>query len=1169
MLSLPLFLGLHLGAALPAPSTGFPSSAPRVSSSADVAARLLPSGGQCAVLAMANPSAGDLSQDGIVSLTGSEIAAAIGSASGVDFRRVAIAAGSRGPLPDWTDSVFEEGGLAVIPIRRVDLDGDGVLDPGDRIEFFAHGPSFWEPHPAWPDSLLELNVHPWDLERRYLLRLDAPVGSPDLPVASRSGSLPAFSSTLLPVWAGKHLQLRSSDTDTLFSGREWYWTMAEGKGLSSTSLAHPATTNLAGFAGGPSVAVVRLALDYPGPRDTFSTTSAVSRLLGVSGHQSAWALSGLRATGNSYRWVQGSKQAERFESYTIHFPHAPSLTAAVPFPAPRAGTFQMPVQGSGPADTMVAVEDGVARRLIALDGGLLRDSASSRNTWYHPLRSPEPSVRLLAWKAPTGKQVAPPEEFARTFDRDLVVVAPDSFLDVASQFATFRADPKRTRPFSTTILRTEDVWMLHGNGSRDPLALRAAFAQARARWGTSHAMILGGGHVDSRGILGTGLPPIPIWTKNGEASDAILQYLDPGEWSRSNKAQDLALGRVPARSRREAGDWLRKLRTFEDPSLASSGLWRNTFLATADDLQVRGGTGLDSGFLEGGSHTSSSERIVESVLQARPWTNVRKVYLVQFPSNQNLEKPEAQTVLVEELGRGAVAFNYMGHGASDILADERLLDTRSAITRLRNANTPFLFFAGSCTVGRHDMPDARGLSEAMVVADRLGAFAAVSGTRVSSGPSNETLARNFWSSLFRTTPSGLPTTIGEALMWSGNLSDRSNSDIYNLLGDPSMAPFPAGSPLTLDAAPKSVSALDTLRLTGQALAKVRITLQTRPTTQVSTFLHRSATKYKVADSALLQKVGERTYVEEFQAPGRSLLSVSSAASSGSYSTLLRIPTRIPFGDTATLSIYAWDPTTLRDSGAIVEGIPLAGVTDRLSDDVSGPVIRVLPCDSSWSGGHPFGRRAEIPSPFCLNIAFEDSSGISTSDAPDEGIILSIPGTRDPWHPEEVVEGLEFSQVWTRLVLDPETFKPGRTYPLRVFARDLMGNASSSSVELRIRAPGEIDLYEVFNRPNPVKGDATTFHFKLLGDADSNGTVPQTIQASIRIHTLSGKLVRVLRTDLAEVGQPRPRAVWDLKDGFRNDVANGLYPYVVRLRVKNPEGGNWREIERRGIVAVSR
>ena len=119
------------------------------------------------------------------------------------------------------------------------------------------------------------------------------------------------------------------------------------------------------------------------------------------------------------------------------------------------------------------------------------------------------------------------------------------------------------------------------------------------------------------------------------------------------------------------------------------------------------------------------------------------------------------------------------------------------------------------------------------------------------------------------------------------------------------------------------------------------------------------------------------------------------------------------------------------------------------------------------------------------------------------------------------------------------------------------------------AAGETAPTEASPPPTPPKGHATTFYFKLLADADSNGTIPQTVQASIRIHTLSGKLVRILQTDLTDVGHPRPRAVWDLKDAFRNEVANGLYPYSVLLRVRDPNTRNWRQTEKRGIVAVSR
>lgn len=885
---LPFALSFLLGAPFPEFRSSPSPAAHRVAATS--VGPLLPWGDQCAILIMANPAPGDLSQDGIVSLTGAELAAAIGSFSGVDFDHVGVAAGDRGPLPDRTDSVHTASGLPLLPIRRVDLDGDGIFELGDRIEFHAHGPSHWAPHPDWPDSLRELVVHPWDLERRYLVRLDAPTGSPDLPVVERTGSPRNFSSTLRPVWAGKHLLLESDDT--LHSGREWFWSMAERKGLLPGALAHPATRDLPGLASSTATAVIRLALDYPGSSDTLRAVGGSSRLLGTSGYQAAWSISGLKSSGNEYRWTLSSQTNARFESYTVHYQHAPSITEPVPFPAPIRGAFQMAIQGARVSDTLVAIEQGVARRLIPLRDGLLRDSAPTLDTWYVPLRAKEPGYRLLAWKQPTGKLISAPEEFSKTFDRDLVVVAPDSFLDVASQYAGFRSDARRTRPFTTSILRAEDVWLLHGNGSRDPLALRSAFALARNRWGASHALLLGGGHFDPRGLRGLGIPPIPIWTQNRMATDAILQYLDPGEVMGTERGQDIALGRIPARNRREAQNWISKLRTFEDPGIASTGLWRNTFLATADDLQVqRGGEALDD-FTGSSGHTRSSERILDAILEVRPWLNVRKVYLVQFPANALLEKPEAQTALVDELGRGVVAFNYMGHGASDILSDERFLDTRSAITRLRNGNTPFLFFAGSCTVGRHDMIDSRGLSEALVVADRLGAFAAVSGTRVSYGAPNESLAVHFWTNLFRSAPGAIPTTLGEALMKAGNTAERTNSDIYNLLGDPAMAPFPAGSPMALNAAPKSLAALDTIRLTGRADARVRITLQTRPSIQTGVYVHRSAS-YKDTDSTGPLKAGERTYTQEFETPGRSLLSVSTEAVSGSYSTLLRTPPASP------------------------------------------------------------------------------------------------------------------------------------------------------------------------------------------------------------------------------------------------------------------------------------
>jgi hypothetical protein len=105
------------------------------------------------------------------------------------------------------------------------------------------------------------------------------------------------------------------------------------------------------------------------------------------------------------------------------------------------------------------------------------------------------------------------------------------------------------------------------------------------------------------------------------------------------------------------------------------------------------------------------------------------------------------------------------------------------------------------------------------------------------------------------------------------------------------------------------------------------------------------------------------------------------------------------------------------------------------------------------------------------------------------------------------------------------------------------------------------------------GGGTTFYFKLSAGSDTalgnSGAVDTRIQSSIRIHTVSGKLVKVLRTELSNPGRSYPRATWDLRDSFGRPVANGIYPYTVTLRIPDPTGTVTTDLVRRGIVAVAR
>lgn len=1132
-------------------------------------AGLWPEGGQSLILTVRNPAVGDLSHDGMVRLTGSQIRAQLGTFSGVDFSKVAVGGHLRGPIPRDADSAISSGALQAFPIRRVDLDKDGVFDLEDRVEFFAQGPSYWTPDTSFGEGAHEMVVHPWDLSRRYLVRLDALDGSPDLPIATIAGSPSPVTTTLRPVWAGKHLQVRvpeigSPSTPDHESGASWFWHWVESERLDSAKLRHPAARDLPGLAGSTGLGVVRLGRIAPSEFDTLRPYGGSSTLGTNWGRKISWNLGGLKPTDNRWSWLTMNSESD-FESYTIHYPFAPSRSLAIAFPAPRTGSFSMPVSGTTESDTVLAVVEGVAVRAIALSGGLLRDSATTLDTWYVPLGQ-QATFTLAAWRGTNQARVLSPEELTGTSTKlDYVVVSPDSFLNVALEFADFRANPARLRPMETRIVRADDLWLLWGRGSVDPLAIRELLRKANASWGTSHAILLGGGHYDPRGVTGAAPVAIPVWEDQDVGTDAILTYLDPREMGASRtRTQDIALGRIPARSRAELSAWFDKLRVWEDPAMAVTGPWRNTFLGVADDMQVRtNGGSPDPIYHPNGDrgHTHVTERLLQDIQKVRPWAQLRKVYEVEYPSNAVLEKPDAQRALIDQLNRGVVAWQFMGHGGFDILTDERLLDTRSALAGLTNKEYPHIFYAGSCTVGRFDLADNRGLSEALLVAARKGAVAAISGTRPSYPDDNERLARNFWTAALSNPNPSRPTTLGEAFQKAQNsftsgASDLQslypNSTVYNLLGDPAMIPFPAGSSLSLESTPDTIAALDATTVSGSAETHVQVQLIGKPQKQTATYVY-----------------GDDVYTQSYLSPGRTLVSMRTNAVQDRYAARLLTPARLPFGDTASIFVYGWNPVTLRDSAVIRSEILLAGIGANPPSDNEGPRIKILPCDSSWSAGQPFGTVAEIPVPFCLNVFFDDSSGISSSDAPDEGVILSIPGTLEPWHPSKLEEGANFAQTWTRLDIDEANFTAGKSYTLNVFARDLMGNASSKSIELRTRKAGEIDLYEVFNRPNPVKGDGTIFYFKLLAATDSNGTVPSTVQAAIRIHTLSGKLVRVLNTDLTEAGHPRPRAVWDLKDAFRNEVANGLYPYTILLRIRDSESGNWRQLEKRGIIAVSR
>ena len=114
--------------------------------------------------------------------------------------------------------------------------------------------------------------------------------------------------------------------------------------------------------------------------------------------------------------------------------------------------------------------------------------------------------------------------------------------------------------------------------------------------------------------------------------------------------------------------------------------------------------------------------------------------------------------------------------------------------------------------------------------------------------------------------------------------------------------------------------------------------------------------------------------------------------------------------------------------------------------------------------------------------------------------------------------------------------PLGAYKMMISAQDLLGNVTHRTIDLQIADDQELDLYHVFNYPNPMRlGETCRFYFDL-----SRATVDQSaneVRVMIRLYTLSGRLIRVIENAMR--GQ-----VFDGRDAFGNLLSPGVYLYQI-------------------------
>lgn len=1103
-----------------------------------------------------------------------------------------------------TDAVEMPGMLKEIPMEVVD--GNGTFDTGDTLKFFGHGTSTWRRLPGDSGTVrYEFTVDPYSYENSYYIGFARQAasqaalrmqGDPDLaPTASAISSTPHY------LRAEEDRETASCDPSSFKdeeSGFAWFW---HWKGRCDTYMdttvtlgrAQLVTREMDSLPDLDQSAGDTLGLGFfvyeSGREDNFKVHYAGRGPLSrdtVQGSRGAWySFEGTWPQAPAFRLdsVVWNGSEKRFEGYSVRYRRAHVFRGQPLWIFPeRSGTRQTyRVQGSLAGASVLRVVDGVARRKLVFDSqGRFTDSlppdADARYLVYRDAaKLPDGSFTEEVLPAPalairnllTGDGLNP--EYLIVTGRDLAAQA--------AELRDYRQDSKRALPLKTAVVHVEDIYRQFGSGRLSPPAIRDFLRWATHRWDAGgpaasplkYVVFFGDGHYDYRGIHSAGLdhippnvvPPYEYITPNRREQVATEDFyggLDPGDNHLDSLLLDIAIGRVPVQTREQASGYLEKVKAYENPAL--SGVWRGRVILTSDDHLQRGAqNNLDP---IGQGHTTDSEKLGKAMAVSEPALNLDRVNLLDYPINTSFRKPEAAQDLLTFINRGSLLVNYVGHGSSNQWADEVLLQTGDALSRMQNKGRTGLVNAFSCTVGRFESLESEGMSEQFVKVADAGAIGAISATRESFPNPNIALASAFYSRIFQVdSVSDRPPTVGQALMDAKNAMETSenlNDSKYALLGEPVILLRKPLLKVAINRAPDTLRALACDRLegtvaggSGKGMVNVRI-------------LAGSVLKEYELPPSMTNQFAEKR--------GAILFERTFPYQDGRFSTEYFLPRQISFGDTnARITAFAWDGTREMEGSSAILDLRIRGTASTCPADSNGkgPTIRITGCEKSETGEIDFPERIRLPLPYCLQINVEDSiGGVLSAEGPDEGTTVEVPGILDPFHPLPGIDDLYFKTY--QMTLESRDFRPGN-HLLKVSAKDGYGNVSLRTLRMDLTADTTIQTVTAYNVPNPVKRNGTSFRFSTIlpqAEVELGGTAAASDRLSfeVRIHDQGGRVVKVLRN--AKSG-----AFWNGKDEWGNLAANGVYFYTVKARWKQDPlsaAPSYRTLSsRRNTLVISR
>jgi len=726
-------------------------------------------------------------------------------------------------------------------------------------------------------------------------------------------------------------------------------------------------------------------------------------------------------------------------------------------------------------------------------------------------------------------------------DADMVIIFPKDFTSQVERLAEHR---RTHNGLKVEIVSIDQIYNEFSSGKTDPTALRDFAKMLFDRDPKFKYMLLfGDGSFDQRRLyadIQTKSDFIPVFQTESLnpiysfPSDDFFGLLSDGEGSNLKGAIELAIGRIPVKTTSEAQVMVNKLINYDLDS-KTFGDWRNKIVFIADDE-------------DDNTHIDDADGIAVTVEDEHPQFNQNKIYLDAYQqiSTPGGEKyPNVVDAINESMFKGALILNYLGHGGSKGLAQERILGLQDISSWSNKENLP-LFVTATCSFTGFDNPVFVTAGERTYLSAAGGAIGLLTTTRAVFANSNERLTRAVFEQIFEREADGSIIPVGDVLRMSKNITSNgsfeSNSRKFMMIGDPSMKlaiPYHKVATTSINGNPVSATP-DTIR----ALQKV--TISGEVTDQNGQLLSNFNGKVfptiydKVINVSTLANDSD-SQVTQFRSQQNVIFKGAASVTNGIFTFTFVVPKDInySFGN-GKISYYATDEIS-QDAGGLYTEFIIGGTDPNAANDDQGPLVEVFMNDDNFVFG---GRTTENP---ILYVKLSDDNGINvagTSIGHDLTGILDE-DSQNSYLLNDFYEA-ELDDYTKGTVQYPLSNLESGRHQIKVTAWDVANNSSEGFTEFVVAKSSSVALKHVLNYPNPF-----TTSTKFMFEHNLNG---QLLDIQVRIFTVSGKLVKTIDAELLADGNRISDVPWDGKDDFGGDLAKGVYLYKVKVAPSDSQLG---------------